>query len=129
MRRLWTVTFTVIVLLLWRAVRADSEQCPDSTVNPSCHCHKLEKDLQLDCPAATAQTLRMILEVINTPIQSLTVHEPDKAMVTSISCTLLNTNKNRFSFITDKAPKEHISRLNRYTLYRYIPVEYRGNSR
>ncbi|XP_066246926.1 protein artichoke-like [Euwallacea similis] len=78
MNRLWITLASVAVL--WGAANGGGKQCPDPAVNPSCRCFDFENGIHLECQAVTAQTLRMLLEVVNVSIQSLSIIELDKAM-------------------------------------------------
>uniref|UniRef100_A0AAR5QKI5 LRRNT domain-containing protein n=1 Tax=Dendroctonus ponderosae TaxID=77166 RepID=A0AAR5QKI5_DENPD len=101
MSRLWTALTSV--LTLWGAVRGVGKQCPDLAANPSCHCYNFENGMYLECPAATVHTLKTLLEVIQSPVQSLSIYEPDK--------TLTKLPKNLFSH-SAIIRKIHISQSN-----------------
>lgn len=60
---------------------ADQTKCPSLAANPSCHCFNFENGIFLECPAATAESLKLVLEIIDGPIQSLSIYDPDKTLV------------------------------------------------
>ena len=73
----------VFLLALWGVTRG-GEQCPPPAANPSCHCFDFENGVFLECPAATAHSLRLVLAAIQGPVQSLSVYDPDKTLVSII---------------------------------------------
>lgn len=127
MRRLWTALASV--LALWGAVSGGGKQCPDPTANPSCHCYNFENGIYLECPAATAQTLKMLLDVVTAPVQSLSVYEPDKGMVIFFKVDRVFWLQNNFCVISDQATKKYISGVGDDTPHPNIAVQHRRAAR
>lgn len=42
---------------------AQDNKCPSFSENPSCPCYNFEDGIFLECPAATAESLRLVLQV------------------------------------------------------------------
>nr|CAD7267220.1 unnamed protein product [Timema shepardi] len=61
---------------------ATGNKCPSFAANPSCACYNFEDGLFLECPGASPQTIRSVLDVIATPVKSLSVYDFDKTVTT-----------------------------------------------
>ncbi|KAL9696305.1 hypothetical protein quinque_015590 [Culex quinquefasciatus] len=55
-------------------------ECPSFVDNSACPCYKFEDGLFLECPSITAVVLRSTLQLISSPIQSLSVYEFDRSV-------------------------------------------------
>ncbi|XP_055597935.1 chaoptin [Uranotaenia lowii] len=55
-------------------------ECPSFAENSACPCYKFEDGLFLECPSITAPALRSTLQLISSPIQSLSVYEFDRSV-------------------------------------------------
>ncbi|XP_062699450.1 slit homolog 3 protein [Aedes albopictus] len=55
-------------------------ECPSFAENSACPCYKFEDGLFLECPSITAVALRSTLQLISSPIQSLSVYEFDRSV-------------------------------------------------
>lgn len=49
--------------LLGLLAHQDNNKCPSFAENPSCPCYNFEDGIFLECPAATAESLRHVLQV------------------------------------------------------------------
>ncbi|XP_031636562.1 protein artichoke [Contarinia nasturtii] len=63
---------------------ADRIQCPSFVDNSACPCYKFEDGLQLECPRTTETALRTTLQIVKSPIQTLSLYDFDRT-ATSIS--------------------------------------------
>lgn len=74
-------TLILLASLVRSQAIADQTRCPSLAANPSCHCFNFENGIFLECPAATVDSLKSVLEIILGPIQSLSIYDPDKTLV------------------------------------------------
>ncbi|XP_062539989.1 protein artichoke [Armigeres subalbatus] len=65
-------------------------ECPSFAESSACPCYKFEDGLFLECPSITAVALRSTLQLISSPIQSLSVYEFDRS-VKSLTADLFAT--------------------------------------
>lgn len=64
--------------------QVENTSCPSFAANPSCPCYNFEDGIFLECPAATASSLRSVLQLIQGPIQSLSVYDLDRRVISHI---------------------------------------------
>uniref|UniRef100_A0A182N0Q5 Fibronectin type-III domain-containing protein n=1 Tax=Anopheles dirus TaxID=7168 RepID=A0A182N0Q5_9DIPT len=57
-------------------------ECPSFAENSACPCYKFEDGIFLECPGITFAALRSTLQVISSPIQSLSVYDFDRSVKT-----------------------------------------------
>uniref|UniRef100_A0A182UW59 Uncharacterized protein n=1 Tax=Anopheles merus TaxID=30066 RepID=A0A182UW59_ANOME len=57
-------------------------ECPSFAENSACPCYKFEDGIFLECPGITLAALRSTLQVISSPIQSLSVYDFDRSVKT-----------------------------------------------
>ncbi|XP_053678069.1 protein artichoke [Anopheles nili] len=55
-------------------------ECPSFAENSACPCYKFEDGIFLECPGITFAALRSTLQVISSPIQSLSVYDFDRTV-------------------------------------------------
>ena len=75
----------VLLLLLWLPLLVSGSSCPSSPT--SCPCYNFEDGLFLECPDATAHTLREVLLQVAGPVHSLSIYDLD-AQVTVLQAEL-----------------------------------------
>lgn len=52
---------------------------------PSCHCFNFENGIFMECPGASKDSLRMLFEIVDGPMQSLNIYEPDPTLVSTLT--------------------------------------------
>ncbi|XP_049539613.1 uncharacterized protein LOC125953853 [Anopheles darlingi] len=69
------------------SVAMNDVECPSFAENSACPCYKYEDGIFLECPGITFGALRHTLQIIGSPIQSLSVYDFDRT-VKSLSAEL-----------------------------------------
>ncbi|XP_065077398.1 protein artichoke [Ochlerotatus camptorhynchus] len=65
---------------LFSSSSSNEIECPSFAENSACPCYKFDDGLFLECPSITAVALRSTLQLISSPIQSLSVYEFDRSV-------------------------------------------------
>uniref|UniRef100_A0A182JMC3 LRRCT domain-containing protein n=1 Tax=Anopheles atroparvus TaxID=41427 RepID=A0A182JMC3_ANOAO len=64
------------------SVAPNDIECPTFAENSACPCYKFEDGIFLECPGITLAALRSTLQVISSPVQSLSVYDFDRSVKT-----------------------------------------------